>query len=170
MRRVTQRALALFAVTAFLFSTSSPHTHAAATVRILVDGKEVVSDPPAFIKDGRTFMGVRAIAEALGGQVQWDGETRQVYLAKASHRLVLKIGSPSARYETLIINRANRNRPPFLYRDILRLDVTPQIDPATNRAVLPFRAITEAFHCRTTWDGQTRTVAIDCSKDPVRKS
>lgn len=42
-------------------------------VRIVVNGKEIPCDPPAFIRSGRTFVPVRFVSEALGANVDWDG-------------------------------------------------------------------------------------------------
>ncbi len=42
------------------------------------DAKGNVVDP--FIVDGTTYLPVRAVAEALGKEVNWDGETKTVYI------------------------------------------------------------------------------------------
>jgi len=51
-------------------------------VNVVVDGvpQEFDADSQPFISDGRTFLPVRAIAETLGVDVNWDGETRTVYI------------------------------------------------------------------------------------------
>lgn len=51
-------------------------------VRILIGGKEVLQPDDAFIVDGRTVAPIRPVAEALGAEVQWDGETRTVSILK----------------------------------------------------------------------------------------
>lgn len=43
-----------------------------------VDGKEVKFDPPATIKDGRTFVPVRFIADAFGAKTTWEPQTKQI--------------------------------------------------------------------------------------------
>lgn len=50
-------------------------------VKVLVNGNPLRSDVPAVIVDGRTLMPVRAVAEALGADVQWDGELSTVHLS-----------------------------------------------------------------------------------------
>lgn len=40
--------------------------------------------PEAFIYEGTTYLPVRAISEALGLPVKWDGSTRSVYLGKTA--------------------------------------------------------------------------------------
>ena len=45
---------------------------------MLVNGKEVTLDSPPIIIDGRTLVPVRAISEAYGANVDWNGDTRTV--------------------------------------------------------------------------------------------
>lgn len=52
-------------------------------VRLFVDGKEVVSDVPPQIINGRTLVPARPLAEALGAAVTWDAATRSVIVTKA---------------------------------------------------------------------------------------
>jgi serine protease Do len=47
-------------------------------VRVLVDNQEVRADVPAHVADGRTFVPLRFVAEALGAEVAWDEQTFQV--------------------------------------------------------------------------------------------
>jgi len=53
---------------------------AASSVRVYVDGTEVISDVPAQIIDGRTVLPVRAICEAMGASVSWDEVSNSVYI------------------------------------------------------------------------------------------
>lgn len=69
--RKTVAVLALVAV-AFALGFAHPLEARERIVRIFVNGREVPCDPPAFIKEGRTFVPVRFVSEALGANVQWD--------------------------------------------------------------------------------------------------
>jgi len=71
----------LLATTTFAFA-SQP-------IKLVVNGKEIVCDSLAFIKDGRTFVPIRFVAEALGAKVEWDGATNSVVITTAE-----KISSP----------------------------------------------------------------------------
>lgn len=59
-------------------------------VKIYIDDKELNPTDPngnpvdVFIYDGTTYLPVRAVSEAVGKAVQWDGATRSVYLGKHS--------------------------------------------------------------------------------------
>ncbi len=45
---------------------------------VKVDNKTVVSDTEPFIYEGRTYIPARALAETMGGYVEWDEETNTV--------------------------------------------------------------------------------------------
>lgn len=51
-------------------------------VKIAVDGREVTSDVPAIIVDGRTMVPLRFVSEALGREVEWDQETQTAKVTK----------------------------------------------------------------------------------------
>lgn len=68
-------------------------TYAANTVRIVIDNKELIPtdvngnrvDP--IIVDGTTYLPVRALANAFGKAVYWDGPTHTVYLGNMNGEL-----------------------------------------------------------------------------------
>ena len=49
---------------------------------ILVNGEEFKSDPPPVVIDGRTFLPLRAMGDALNTRVHWNGEERRVEVGK----------------------------------------------------------------------------------------
>jgi len=53
-------------------------------VKVEIDGvpQTFANDMTPFIMDGRTFLPLRAIGEALGKPVEWDGVTGTVYVGK----------------------------------------------------------------------------------------
>lgn len=48
-----------------------------------INGKSETMDTRTFIKDGRTFVPLRFVSEALGAQVDWDAKSRNVYITKS---------------------------------------------------------------------------------------
>jgi len=55
-----------------------------------VNEKEVTLDVPAQIKNGRTFVPLRFVAEALGAEVKWDGVTRTIAISSPSEGFLLQ--------------------------------------------------------------------------------
>lgn len=49
-------------------------------IKIIVDGKAIETDKEPFIYDGTTYLPVRAVGEAIGKEVSWDGNTNTVIL------------------------------------------------------------------------------------------
>lgn len=69
-----------FAVALVAALVAIKETQAARPIRLVVNGRDIACDVPPFIKDGRTFVPVRFIAEALGYPVKWDERTWTVYV------------------------------------------------------------------------------------------
>lgn len=53
------------------------------TIRIFIDGKELYSDVPPLIIDGRTMVPIRAISEGMGMTVKWNDAQRQVIITSS---------------------------------------------------------------------------------------
>ena len=48
-----------------------------ASFKVLVNGEEFISDPPALVVEGRTYLPLRAVGDALGVVVRWNSELNQ---------------------------------------------------------------------------------------------
>lgn len=55
------------------------------------DGKEVKMDVKPVVKNNRTFLPIRFVSEALGIEINWDGETRTVTVGKAETKTEEKV-------------------------------------------------------------------------------
>ena len=111
-----------------------------------VNGQESEIDPRRgtvpVVESGRTLVPIRAIIEALGGTVGWDGEKAEVTLTYGEDVIKLVIGSDVAS-----LNGVET-----------KLDVAPQT--INERTMLPIRYIAESFKFTVGWDGSTSTVTI----------
>ena len=102
------------------------------------------------VENGRTLVPIRAIIEAMGGDVKWDGETNTAVLTLGEDVITLVIGS-----ETALFNQEENT-----------LDVAPKI--INDRTMLPIRFIAEKFNFNVYWDGATETIII--TKDIAAKT
>lgn len=50
------------------------------SVRLVINGRDVAADVPPFIMDGRTFVPIRFVAEALNLPVKFDPQANAVYI------------------------------------------------------------------------------------------
>lgn len=64
--------------------------------KVMVNGKEFTSDPPALVVEGRTYLPLRAIGDALGVPVNWNAELGQA-----------EVGNTDAVMETNQYSRTN---------------------------------------------------------------
>lgn len=60
------------------------YTAEPAAFKVLVNGKEFVSDPPALVVEGRTYLPLRAMGDALGVPVNWNEALRQAEVGTTS--------------------------------------------------------------------------------------
>lgn len=91
---------------ALVFGTSNASLVAMSSIRVTVDGQEVLFDDLSpLIVDGRTLIPLRAVFGALGAEVDWDEATRTVTLTRGDTAVRLTVGSTEAlvggRVETL---------------------------------------------------------------------
>lgn len=94
------------------------------------------------VTDGRTLVPIRAIIEAFGGGVDWDGTTSSVILTMDDVTIRLTINSNTA----------------YLNGKAETLDVAPAV--INDRTMLPIRFVAEGFNLGVAWDGNTKTVSV----------
>ena len=55
-----------------------------ASFKVLVNGKEFTSDPPALVVNGSTYLPLRAVGDALGVPVVWNAELKQAEVGNSA--------------------------------------------------------------------------------------
>lgn len=140
--RFGQAKVAFIALAVFVALVLTCSVPAFAAPRILLDSKQLSFDVPPTIEQGRTLVPMRAIFEALGADVQWDGATRTVTATRGQTAIRLTIG----------VKTAYKNGAPVV------LDVPAKI--VNGRTLVPLRFVSESPDCRVDWDAKTQTVTI----------
>jgi predicted secreted protein len=128
----------LFGVVLFLLITCT----AWAAPRVVFDGMPLTLDQAPVIEQGRVLVPLRAVSEALGATVEWNGTTRTVIIVKAPRTVHLTIGLKTAYHDAFPVS----------------LDVPPRI--VNGRTLVPLRFLSEALGAGVSWDGNTRTVTV----------
>lgn len=95
-----------------------------------------------YLKNGRTLVPLRAIFEALGAEVFWNGETQTVTAKKGDTEIQLVIGGEAYKNGQLI-----------------PLDVPAK--SFNGRTLVPLRFVSEALGCQTGWNSETQTITIN---------
>ena len=118
-----------------------------------VNGVQKEIDPgrgtkPVIIpKWSRTVVPIRAIVEALGGTINWDGTERKVTMKLNGTTIELWIDKPQAKVNGAMkwIDSKNHNVKPIIVND---------------RTMLPLRFVAESLGCTVGWNGTTKTITI----------
>ncbi|HHY95643.1 MAG TPA: tetratricopeptide repeat protein [Firmicutes bacterium] len=112
-------------------------------VKVFVKGKKVNFDVEPVVLQDRTIVPVRAIAEALGAEVRWDGETRTVTVVKAGKVVLIPVGSLKASVDGVEVS----------------LDAPAVI--IGGRTLIPLRFVSESLGAAVDWFGQGQVVAVN---------
>jgi len=140
------------AAAAAVVSTPAPGSYKANASFVIgsttykVGGVEMTMDVAPYVKDGRTFLPVRYVAQALGvadANILWDNASQKVTLIKDGTVVQLTIGS-----NVLLLNGA-----------AITMDVAPEL--TSDRTMLPIRFIAQAFGATVGWDEATQTVTLN---------
>ena len=109
---------------------------------IIVNDHIVYSDVYPYIKNSRTYVPIRFIAEELGYDVKWDGANKKVKMTNGSTNVELTIGS-----NKMIVNGKT-----------LTLDAPAEIKD--DRTFVPLRAIAESFGQKVDYSKDYKAVYI----------
>ena len=137
----------ILCLTLIITLCASLSVSAAEPIRVVLDGSALQFDVQPTIIDGRTMVPMRAIFEALGANVEWNGTTRTITATRGDMVVISTIGD-----RTMIVNGQR-----------IIMDVAPVI--IDGRTLVPVRFVSEAFGCDVEWDGSTRTVYIHYMSD-----
>lgn len=116
-----------------------------ASVEVSIKGAAVQwTDAEPFIDaNGRTMVPLRAVADAMGLTVNWDGSAREAIFTKGTKTIYFPIDSTTARTST---------------GQSVQMDTAAVIK--NDRTYAPIRYLAEFFGYTVSWGGATRTVSI----------
>ena len=109
----------------------------------MLSGSRLISDVPPVEMNGRTLVPLRAVSETLGAQILWDSNSKVVTATLGNTTVKVPIGSN-------IIYKNN---------EAVTIDVCAKI--INDHTFVPIRAISEAFGCNISWNGENRTIGIN---------
>jgi len=112
-----------------------------------VNGQIAQLDAVAEIKEGRTYLPLRQIGEALGAEVTWIAETKGITLVLGDSTVGLQIGNVSA----VVNGNVVAIFPPYL---------KPYGDGEFAATMVPVRLISEGLGAEVGWDPALRIVTI----------
>jgi len=116
-------------------------------ITLKINGTPIFTDINPYIKQNRTFVPVRFIAEALNMNVDWDAEEKKITLYDDDHTIQMWIDS-----NKLIVND----------EEIL-MDVN--VEGINGRAMAPIRYLAEIKDFEVKWDDST--ISVEMIKEGV---
>lgn len=128
------------------FTMVLPSVAMASSTSVYVNGNILEVDQPPLIEQGRTFVPLRAIGEALGCQVEWDNDTRSASFIQGDVKAVITIGEPY-----IMIGDG-------VYDEQFPIDAPAII--RGGRTLVPLRAMSECFGYEVDWNGDENAVYI----------
>ncbi|WP_159883514.1 stalk domain-containing protein [Paenibacillus puerhi] len=126
-------------------------------VSVKINGKFApITGQKPMMKDGSTYVPLRAVFERLHSKVDWDDEIKTIAIAKQDTSVKLTIDS-----NTAYVNgqEVHLEQPPFLYNET---------------AFVPLRFISESIGAKVDWDAAERVALIDVelgeAEDPMEEA
>ena len=119
-------------------------------VSVKLNNVEIESDAPARIVESRVMLPLRAVFEAVGMEVEWDADNKQVN---------------AEGYDLTVAMQVNNNTA-FVNGKMLSVDVAPVI--IEDRVFVPVRFISEAAGFKVDWDADEKTVNIKSLTNAIK--
>ena len=116
---------------------------AESSIKVELDGHQIAFDTEPIIQNGTTLVPLRAIFEALGASVEWDGNTRSVVSVYEGTTVKLTIDSKTA------------------YKNGAGFELLAAPVVVDGRTLVPVRFISESFGLNVNWESTTKTVVIN---------
>lgn len=111
-------------------------------IELLLDEETLSLDVFPEVKNERTMVPIRAVAEALGADVEWVQDTQQIVMTRAGVTVTMALNSTTATIDG----------------ETAEMDVAPYA--TEGRTLIPARYVAEFFGQTVGWDGEKRQVLI----------
>ena len=111
-------------------------------IQVIYNGSPLAFEVAPQMMNGRTMVPLRAVFEAMGATIEWDGSTQTATATRGDTVVILTIGNTS----------------PTVNGQVVTLDQAAVI--VDGRTLAPLRFVAEAFGGTVEWDGNTQTATI----------
>ena len=134
--------LSLVITLMLIFGSTPALADESSGMRIVVNGDVLKLDTYPLIENSRTLVPFRAILEALGADVTWDGETKSITASNEDTGIVLVLDNTTAQVNGVEV----------------QLDVTAKA--VNSRTFVPLRFVGEALGADVFYEAKTKTIYI----------
>ena len=112
------------------------------SVSVMLNNQKLTFDVPPIMENDRVLVPFRAIFEAIGAEIGWNGDTNTVTAEKGELEMSLQIDN-----KQITVNGKH-----------ITLDVPPRL--VGNRTLVPVRAVSECLGATVDWDETKNQVII----------
>lgn len=116
-------------------------------IHVTINGERLWFDQPPVLETDTVLVPLRAVFEAFGAQISWDGKTKTASIQSGDTRLEI-----SADSRQMLVFEGETVQ-------IVLLDTPGKIEG--ERLLVPLRAVSEALQAKVGWDIKTNTVEIE---------
>lgn len=109
---------------------------------LMMNGKKVAIDSAPLLKNGTTYVPIRHVLDAFGGQATWNSSAQRVTVLRGGKLMDLTVGK-----KELVLNGKR-----------ISAAVAPMIQGG--RTLVPLRLVSEQLGLKVKWDKKTKTVTI----------
>lgn len=131
-------------------------------VTVRVNGNCIKMDSKPYIKDNRTFIPIRIIAQALGADVKWVDEEKKAIIT------VTPEGYDESTVDKTIVGATDGIKTIELFvgsNEIIvnseKKVVDASVEIANGRVMVPLRVVSENLDCSVEWNESTFTVSVN---------
>ncbi len=117
------------------------------TIKLLVNGQPIQTGVPMVLKHNTVLIPLRDLAEVLAVNVQWNGNGKEVILARPDTEVRFEVGGLNAQLNGTI------------------LTLNAPVELIDNRVMVPLRTLCEIMGAKVSWDNNTDTVSVDTIAD-----
>lgn len=110
---------------------------------MLVNGTKRAIDVAPIVKDGSTYVPIKYVLDAFGGNAIWDQNTKKIMVLRGAKALDLTVNK-----KEFLLNGKRQSA-----------DVAPLI--LNGRTLVPLRLVTEQLGLTVKWEQNTKTVTIE---------
>lgn len=139
MRRILKTILMIIAI---IVATPGMRGVAKEPIKVVIDQRPVTLAQPPVLEEGRVFLPLRRVFEALGSEVDWDSKTQSVTGRKGNTVIKLEIGKRQA----------------TVNNEKVLMDVAGKI--INGRTMVPIRFVAENLGVDVNWDDYKQMVII----------
>ena len=139
-----------------IVSIPSHFIAAPVSANIVINNVTYFPQNPLQNVNDRLLLPFREISEAIGAEVQWDGNTRRILTTFGNRYSIMHINQSQAEYGNFVFDDDGVMQ--FSNRRTMTLDVSPQL--IGNFTYIPLRAFVETLGAEVNWVAHTSTAYI----------